>query len=77
MILPIVAYGDSMLKAEATELAKPHDGLADLIANMWETMYSRNLVRRGSALASCPTYEKMERMKKNKINVPPSIFMKF
>ena len=39
MILPIVAYGDSMLKAEATELAKPHDGLADLIANMCETMY--------------------------------------
>ena len=39
MILPIVAYGDSMLKAEASELAKAHDGLADLIANMWETMY--------------------------------------
>jgi len=39
MILPIVAFGDSVLKAEASELVKPHAGLSDLIANMWETMY--------------------------------------
>jgi peptide deformylase len=39
MILPIVAFGDSVLKAEASELIKPHTGLKDLIENMWETMY--------------------------------------
>lgn len=39
MILPIVAFGDAVLKAEAAEVVKPHEGLADLIENMWETMY--------------------------------------
>ncbi|MDA0303218.1 MAG: peptide deformylase [Bacteroidetes bacterium] len=38
MILPIVAYGDPVLKTEAVELEKGHVNLAELISNMWETM---------------------------------------
>lgn len=40
MILPIVAYGDPVLKKEAVEIDKDHEGLSDLISNMWETMYA-------------------------------------
>lgn len=39
MILPIVAYGDPVLKKEAEEIDKEYPGLNDLIANMFETMY--------------------------------------
>ncbi len=39
MILPIVAYGDPVLKKEAVEIEKGHEGLHDLIDNMFETMY--------------------------------------
>lgn len=40
MILPIVAYGDPVLKKEAVEIDKDYEGLSDLISNMWETMYA-------------------------------------
>ena len=39
MILPIVAYGDPVLKKEAIEIVKEHPGLDALIENMFETMY--------------------------------------
>ena len=39
MILPIVAYGDSVLKREAEEIDKDYPFLEELIENMWETMY--------------------------------------
>lgn len=39
MILPIVAYGDPVLKKEGEEISKEYPGLDDLIANMFETMY--------------------------------------
>jgi peptide deformylase len=39
MILPIVAYGDPVLKNEAEEISKDYEGLEDLIDNMFETMY--------------------------------------
>lgn len=39
MILPIVAYGDAVLKKEAVEIEKEHEGLQDLIDDMFETMY--------------------------------------
>jgi peptide deformylase len=39
MILPIVAYGDPVLKKEAVEIEKDYEGLKDLLANMFETMY--------------------------------------
>ena len=40
MILPIVAYGDPVLKAEAEDIEQSHPGLDELVQNMWETMYA-------------------------------------
>ena len=39
MILPIVAYGDPVLKKKAVEIDKDYPKLEVLIANMYETMY--------------------------------------
>lgn len=39
MILPVVAYGDPVLRKEAEEIEQGLDGLDLLIDNMWETMY--------------------------------------
>lgn len=39
MILPIVAYGDPVLKREAEEIDKDYPDLDALIENMFETMY--------------------------------------
>ena len=39
MILPIVAYGSSILKKEAEEIDENYEGLKELIDNMFETMY--------------------------------------
>ncbi|MDC0571323.1 peptide deformylase [Flavobacteriaceae bacterium] len=39
MILPIVAYGDPVLKKKATEITSEYVDLKSLIANMYETMY--------------------------------------
>lgn len=40
MILPIVAYGDPVLKKEAQEINKDFPDLDKLIADMFETMYA-------------------------------------
>lgn len=40
MILPIVAYGDPVLKADAEEVQGLDDDLKQLIDHMWETMYN-------------------------------------
>ena len=40
MILPIVAYGDPVLKKKAIEINSKHPNLKKLIENMWETMYA-------------------------------------
>lgn len=40
MILPIVAYGDPILKREADEIEKNYPFLEELISNMFETMYN-------------------------------------
>lgn len=40
MILPIVAYGDPVLKKEAVEISKDYPDLNELIENMFETMYA-------------------------------------
>lgn len=40
MILPIVAYGDAILKKEAEEITKDYPDLQVLIDNMFETMYA-------------------------------------
>jgi peptide deformylase len=42
VILPIVAYGDPVLKKRAQEIDKNYENLADFIANMFETMYKAN-----------------------------------
>lgn len=39
MILPIVAYGDPVLRKVGVDVASDYPKLKELIANMWETMY--------------------------------------
>ncbi len=39
MILPIVAYGDPVLRKKATAIPDDYEGLEELLDNMWETMY--------------------------------------
>jgi len=39
MILPIVAYGDPVLRKVGKEIGEDFPQLAELITNMWETMY--------------------------------------
>ena len=50
MILPIVAYGDPVLKKRATEISKDYPNLEQIIANMYETMYGAH----GVGLAAPP-----------------------
>jgi len=40
MILPIVAYGDPVLKKKAKEIQEDHPNLKELLVNMFETMYA-------------------------------------
>jgi len=40
MILPIVAYGDPVLRKVGAEVSADYEGLKTLIANMWDTMYN-------------------------------------
>ena len=40
MILPIVAYGDPVLKKKATDISKDYPNLSVLLENMFETMYN-------------------------------------
>ena len=40
MILPIVAYGDPILKKKTADVEKHHLKLKELISDMWETMYA-------------------------------------
>ncbi len=42
MILPIVAYGNPVLRKVAEEIEPDYPGIETLIANMWETMYASN-----------------------------------
>jgi peptide deformylase len=42
MILPIVAYGHSVLRQVAKDIDPEHPQLDKLIADMWETMYASN-----------------------------------
>lgn len=39
MVLPIYAYGQPVLKKVAAPIEPNHPELAEIIANMWETMY--------------------------------------
>ncbi|MBL7919298.1 MAG: peptide deformylase [Bacteroidia bacterium] len=42
MILPIVVYGDPVLRKVGVDIDKNYEGLNDLIKNMFETMYNAN-----------------------------------
>ncbi|NNC95727.1 MAG: peptide deformylase [Chitinophagales bacterium] len=42
MILPIVSYGDPVLRSKTKEIPEDFPGLSDLIDSMWETMYKAN-----------------------------------
>tara|TARA_B100001057_G_scaffold181501_1_gene182234 strand:- start:340 stop:915 length:576 start_codon:yes stop_codon:yes gene_type:complete len=40
MILPIVAFGDPVLRSKSKEIKEDYDNLDNLINDMWETMYN-------------------------------------
>jgi len=42
MILPIVAYGSPVLRKVCDDITPEYPGLANFIADMWETMYNSN-----------------------------------
>ncbi len=42
MILPIVAYGSSILRKVADDITADYEGLDKLLEDMWETMYNSN-----------------------------------
>jgi len=42
MILPIIAYGDPVLRKKASDIAEAYPKLKELLTNMWETMYNAN-----------------------------------
>ena len=42
MVLPILAYGDPVLRKEAEPISADYPELEELIQNMWETMYGAN-----------------------------------
>ncbi len=42
MILPIYAFGQTVLKRKAVEIDKDYPDLKILLENMWETMYNAN-----------------------------------
>jgi peptide deformylase len=42
MILPIYAFGQPVLKKVGADISKDYEGLEQLIADMWETMYNAN-----------------------------------
>ena len=42
MILPIVAYGDPVLRKVCQPIGPEYPGLETLLENMWETMYQAN-----------------------------------
>lgn len=42
MTLPIVAYGDPVLRKTGKDIDKDYPNLDTLISNMWETMYKAN-----------------------------------
>lgn len=40
MIYPVTVYGDQLLRKKAQPVDKNYEGLAEVIENMWETMYN-------------------------------------
>jgi peptide deformylase len=42
MILPVVAYGNPILRKVGAEITKEYPNLDELLVNMWETLYKSN-----------------------------------
>ena len=42
MVLPIVVYGDPVLRKKCVDIDKDYEGLSQLIKDMYETMYAAN-----------------------------------
>lgn len=42
MILPIIAYGDTVLRKVGADIDADYPNLNELLVNMWETMYNAN-----------------------------------
>ena len=42
MILPIVAFGNPILRSKCQNISTDYPDLIDLLSNMWETMYQAN-----------------------------------
>lgn len=42
MVLPIVVYGDPVLRKKCVDVEKTHENLAQIIKDMYETMYEAN-----------------------------------
>lgn len=42
MVLPIVAYGNPVLRKTGKDISPDYPGIKELIENMWETMYNSN-----------------------------------
>ena len=40
MILPVIAYGDPVLRQECEDIEKNSPSFIQLLENMWETMYA-------------------------------------
>ena len=40
MILPVIGYGNSILKRKSKEVSDSYQGLKELIRNMYDTMYN-------------------------------------
>lgn len=53
MILPIVAYGSPVLRKVCEDITPDHPGLAELISDMWETMYNSNGVGLAAPQVNC------------------------
>ena len=49
MILPIIAYGDPVLRKVGTDITPAYPDLKSLIANMYDTMNNANGVGFGSS----------------------------
>ena len=56
MILPIVAYGDAVLRKKAEPIAQTYPNLSQLIENMYETMYAASGIGLAAPQIGLPSY---------------------
>ena len=54
MILPVVAFGSSILRKECEDVTQDYIGLDILVENMWETMYNASGVGLAAPQVNCP-----------------------